>query len=68
TNPIFGRHLGLLHSDHEIVLGVSKSTRGFSNFYSGDIDEVQIYTHNTSEYSFGGTLDTFENASMQLSD
>ncbi|MCE9617409.1 MAG: LamG domain-containing protein, partial [Nitrosarchaeum sp.] len=68
TSPIFGRHPSLLHSDHEIVLGASKSTSGFSNFYSGDIDEVQFYTNNTSEYSFGGTLDTFENAFVQLSD
>src|SRR3989338_4074128 len=67
TNPIFGRHLSVLHSDHEIVLGASKSTIGFSNFYSGNIDEVQLYTTNTAEYSFGGTLDTFDNTSEQTS-
>ncbi|TAK27579.1 MAG: hypothetical protein EPO37_00860, partial [Nitrosarchaeum sp.] len=67
TNPIFGRHLSLLHSDHEVVLGASKSTRGFSGFYSGDIDEVQLYTNRTAEYSFGGMLDTFDNTSEQTS-
>ncbi|MBI5859587.1 MAG: hypothetical protein HZB73_02510, partial [Nitrosarchaeum sp.] len=67
TNPIFGRYDNLLHSDHEIVLGASKSTGGFSDFYSGDIDEVQLYTNKITENFSGKTLDTFENTSLQLS-
>ncbi|MBI4130955.1 MAG: hypothetical protein HY476_00490, partial [Nitrosarchaeum sp.] len=67
TNPIYGRQLSLMHNDHEIVLGASKSTRGLSNFYSGNIDEVQLYTTPTTEYSFGGTLDTFDSTYDQTS-
>src|SRR3989338_4516284 len=67
TNSNFYGYVNLLHSNHEIVLGASKSTKGFSDFYSGDILKVQFYTDRIREYVFAGILDTFENASVQTS-
>src|SRR3989338_1792692 len=65
TNSNFDGYVNLLRSNHEIVLGASKSTKGFSDFYYGDILKVQFYTDTIREYYFAGILDTFENASEQ---